>query len=414
MQIQFEQKAAKEAKKRQKSIRQKETKGTKESQKKVSLLPHRLAGASTLGDWNLDVFALANATRLQKNLMSLATPTPNLAASNGNARVSTEPAIVVTDLVKTYKSGWFRPRVVTALRGVSLSVPRGEIFGLLGPNGAGKTTLIKTLLGIVRPTSGAASILEQPAGSMNARRRVGYLPENHRVPRHHTALTALEYFGGLSGLSPRTVRERRGPILERLGIAKWGTTPVRQFSKGMQQRLGLAQALLHDPELLILDEPTDGVDPVGRAELRDLLVELRNAGKTIFLNSHHLQEMELLCDRVAMMDHGRVLETGKVSQLTSEPTMKVTLRGAEAAARHALDAAQMPAIAQQLHVLDETPNEVTLRLPELSAADWDRAVDAWRAAGLGLLEVHRERRTLEETFLQVLQASRAEALEPSL
>jgi ABC-2 type transport system ATP-binding protein len=318
-----------------------------------------------------------------------------------------EPAIVVTDLVKTYKSGWFRPRVVTALRGVSLSVPRGEIFGLLGPNGAGKTTLIKTLLGIVRPTSGMASILEQPAGSMHARKRIGYLPENHRVPRHHTALTALEYFGGLSGLSPRAVRERRGPILEKLGIGKWGTTPVRQFSKGMQQRLGLAQALLHDPELLILDEPTDGVDPVGRAELRDLLVELRNAGKTIFLNSHHLQEMELLCDRVAMMDHGRMLKTGRVSELTSEPTMKVTLRAVEATARQALEAAQLPTIAAQLELLDETATEVTLRLPELAAADWDRAVDAWRAAGLSLLEVHRERRTLEETFLQVLHASRA-------
>jgi ABC-2 type transport system ATP-binding protein len=339
--------------------------------------------------------------------MSFATPTSNLADSQDNPRASSEPAIVVTDLVKTYKTGWLRPRAFTALRGVSLRVPRGEIFGLLGPNGAGKTTLIKSLLGIVRPTSGTASILAQPAGSMNARRRVGYLPENHRVPRHHTALTALEYFGGLSGLSPRTVRERRGPILERLGIAKWSATPVRQFSKGMQQRLGLAQALLHDPELLILDEPTDGVDPVGRAELRDLLVELRNAGKTIFLNSHHLQEMELLCDRVAMMDHGRVLETGKVSDLTSEPTLKVTLRGSEAAARATLDTASLATIAAQLHVIDDTPTEVTLRLPELSPAEWDRAVDAWRGAGLGLLEVHRERRTLEETFLEVLHKSRA-------
>ena len=137
------------------------------------------------------------------------------------------------------------------------------------------------------------------------------------------------------------------------------------------------------------------------------IVELRNAGKTIFLNSHHLQEMELLCDRVAMMDHGRVLETGKVSELTSEPTMKVTLRGTEATARQTLHTAQLPTIAEQLHVIDDTPTEVTLRLPELSAAEWDRAVDAWRAAGLSLLEVHRERRTLEETFLEVLHESRA-------
>jgi ABC-2 type transport system ATP-binding protein len=343
--------------------------------------------------------------------MPVASP---ISAKTENAGTSKSPAIIVTDLVKTYKSGWFRPRVVTALRGVSLTVPRGEIFGLLGPNGAGKTTLIKTLLGIVRPTSGAASILEQPAGSMHARRRIGYLPENHRVPRHHTALTALEYFGGLSGLSPHTVRERRGPILEKLGIGKWGTTLVRQFSKGMQQRLGLAQALLHDPELLILDEPTDGVDPVGRAELRDLLVELRNAGKTIFLNSHHLQEMELLCDRVAMMDHGRVLKSGRVSELTSEPSMKVTLRATEAAARQALSSAQLESVAAQLQVLEQTPTELTLRLPEHSPAEWDQVVDAWRASSLSLLEVHRERRTLEETFLQVLQASRAEALEPSL
>ncbi len=229
---------------------------------------------------------------------------------DGQSAGGAEPAVWVRDLEKTYRDGWFSRDDVRALAGVSFRVARGEIFGLLGPNGAGKTTLIKILLGIVQRTGGEASLLGGAAGDRRSRRRVGYLPENNRVPRHHTGFTALEYFGGLSGLSPREVRRRRGDLLKLVGLENWGDVGVRKYSKGMQQRLGLAQALLHDPELLILDEPTDGVDPVGRSEMRSLLVELKQAGKTIFLNSHHLQEIELVCDRVVILQRGLVRREG--------------------------------------------------------------------------------------------------------
>ena len=200
-------------------------------------------------------------------------------------------AIQTRDLSKTYRDGWFGRRRVQALAGVSLSVNRGEIFGLLGPNGAGKTTLIKILLGIVHKSSGEAEMLGRPAGHRVTRRKIGYLPEHHRIPHHLNGNTALEYYGGLSNLSVREVRSRRPKLLEMVGLGRWGKTLVRKYSKGMLQRLGLAQAMLHDPELLVLDEPTDGVDPVGRAEIREVLARLKSEGKTIFLNSHLLQEV---------------------------------------------------------------------------------------------------------------------------
>jgi ABC-type Na+ transport system ATPase subunit NatA len=205
----------------------------------------------------------------------------------------TTAAIAIHDLEKIYRHGLFGRKKIPALKGVSLEVPPGEVFGLLGPNGAGKTTLIKVLLGIVRKSSGSATL--RPAEI--ARRQVGYLPEHHRIPHHLTGDTALEYYGSLSGMSQSEIRRRRPDLLKRVGLATWGKTPVKKYSKGMLQRLGLAQAMIHDPQLLILDEPTDGVDPVGRAEIRDVLSELRRQGKTVFLNSHLLQEVELVCDR---------------------------------------------------------------------------------------------------------------------
>src|SRR4051794_40974876 len=183
-------------------------------------------------------------------------------------------AIETLDLSKTYRDGWFGQRAIPALAGVTLSVPRGEIFGLLGPNGAGKTTLIKILLGLVNKSGGDAGLLGRPAGDRKARRHIGYLPEHHRIPHHLTGNTALEYYGSLSNMPMSAIRRRQPELLEMVGLARWGKTLVRKYSKGMLQRLGLAQAMMHDPELLILDEPTDGVDPVGRAEIRDILGRL--------------------------------------------------------------------------------------------------------------------------------------------
>ena len=217
-----------------------------------------------------------------------------------------DPLIDVRDLRKTYRDGLFARRRVEALRGVTFQVGGGEIFGLLGPNGAGKTTLIKVLLGIVRKSGGNASLLGRTPGDRKGRRHVGYLPENHRIPAHHSGNTALEYYGSLSGLSLGEIKRRRPALLDLVGLGDWGHTSVKKYSKGMLQRLGLAQALLHEPKLLILDEPTDGVDPVGRAEMRDLWRRLKDEGKTIFINSHLLQEIELVCDRVAILVHGLV------------------------------------------------------------------------------------------------------------
>ncbi len=310
-------------------------------------------------------------------------------------------AIDVRNLRKTYGSRW-RGRRIDALRGVTLQVPRGEIFGLLGPNGAGKTTLIKVLLGIIRRTGGDAQMLDFPAGDLRGRRRVGYLPEHHRIPRHHTAYSALAYYGGLSGMSPSEVRARRDPLLETVGLKGWGDVPVTQFSKGMQQRLGLAQAMLHEPELLVLDEPTDGVDPVGRSEMRVLLQRLKDQGKTMFLNSHLLQEVELVCDRVAILDRGELLQVSEVDALTVEAVNDVqfTFAGDDAQLRQAFGDAPAHPVA----VLENGQFMITLVDP--AQGDVDRTIDLARKGGLSVLSIERRHQTLEEAFLKIIQRTR--------
>jgi len=227
------------------------------------------------------------------------------------------PVIDIADLYKTYASG-LRRRKVHALRGVDLQVSRGEVLGILGPNGAGKTTLLKVLLGIVHPTSGSARLFGQPAGDPKARRRLGYLPENHRFPTYLTARQTLDVYGRLSDLSDEARRERIPRLLEDVGLASWEDTRVGKFSKGMMQRLGLAQALLSQPEVVILDEPTDGVDPVGRRDIRDRLRALKQTGTTVVINSHLLSEIELVCDRVLIMHKGRIIRSGTVDELARQ------------------------------------------------------------------------------------------------
>ncbi|MDA1039264.1 MAG: ABC transporter ATP-binding protein [Planctomycetota bacterium] len=203
-----------------------------------------------------------------------------------------------------------------ALAGVTLRVGRGEIFGLLGQNGAGKTTLVKILLGMVAPTAGTARLLGIPVGTPSARRAVGYLPEDHRLPEYHTAASLLDCYGGLQGLPRSWRRQRAAELIEMIGLGQAHRLKVRNFSKGMKQRLGLAQALLHRPDVLFLDEPTDGVDPIGRKQIRDLLLAERARGVTIFINSHLLGEVEQLCDRVAILRKGKVVRSGSVVELT--------------------------------------------------------------------------------------------------
>lgn len=310
-------------------------------------------------------------------------------------------AILVDDLQKTFREGWWRRRDVQALRGVSFQVEPGSIFGLLGPNGAGKTTLIKVLLGLVRKSGGQANLLGRPAGDRAGRRRVGYLPEHHRIPRHLTGSSALSYYGGLSGMSGGEVKRRAPELLDRVGLGRWGNTSVRKYSKGMLQRLGLAQAMLHDPELLMLDEPTDGVDPVGRREMRELLYELKREGKTVFINSHLLQEVELVCDRVAIMTHGQLRHVGTVEELQRGQLKDVELSvmAEEATIRAALGEFEGTIVSNETH----QPTQIVLKHPDQTRLN--ACIDQLRAAKIDIVAVRPLKNSLEDAFLDLVRGS---------
>ena len=270
----------------------------------------------------------------------------------------------------------------------------------MGPERArGKTTLIKILLGIVRKSGGAASLLGHPAGDRKGRCSVGYLPENHRIPRHHTGNTALEYYGSLSGMSVREIRRRAPDLLAQVGLSAWGKTGVKNYSKGMLQRLGLAQALIHEPELIVLDEPTDGVDPVGRSEMRTMLRRLKDQGKTIFINSHLLQEIELVCDRVAILVKGEVRREGLVKDITqrSEAEIELTLVGSEPAIRAALKEWNL----SEWSIPAAGQFRAVLRIGDQAGVD--RCLDALRGAGISILELLRRRDTLEDAFMGIVK-----------
>ena len=207
---------------------------------------------------------------------------------------------------------------IRALKGVSLRVEKGQIYGLLGQNGAGKTTLIKILLGIAKKTDGEAELLGRTAGTTDVRRRVGYLPEDHQFPGYHTGYSLMDFYGALYGVSKDDRRRKIPETLELVGIAGRMNSKIKTYSKGMKQRLGIAQSLLHDPEVIFLDEPTDGVDPLGRREIRELMGRLKDKGHTLFLNSHLLGEVELICDRVAILQQGELIREGTIHELTKQ------------------------------------------------------------------------------------------------
>jgi ABC-2 type transport system ATP-binding protein len=276
-------------------------------------------------------------------------------------------------------------------------VPGGQTFGLLGPNGAGKTTLVKLLLGIAFPTSGSASVLGRPAGEVRTRQRIGYLPENHRYPPHLTGEQVLHHFGRLSGLRRAERTRRVDGLLRRVRMEEWRSVRVHKYSKGMMQRLGMAQAILNDPDLLILDEPTDGVDPIGRREIRDLLLEQKQRGATIFLNSHLLSEVERLCDRVAILKEGSLLREGGVSDLTSpRSAWQVEVRQAPP---EALDAACR-------RVPDAKVADGRVEVPGDVAA-LNALVDALRGQGVEITAIVPRRDSLEDVFVKVLSEGEA-------
>jgi ABC-2 type transport system ATP-binding protein len=238
--------------------------------------------------------------------------------------VQSEYAIETTGLVKVYRSRWSR-REVRAVDGISLRVPRGTIFGLLGPNGAGKTTFVKLLLSAVHPTAGNALIFGRDAREPEARRPIGYLPENHRFPTYFTGAGMLDFYAALSGLDSARRKKLIPEMLELVGLKDWGSVRLGKYSKGMLQRVGLAQALIHSPSMLILDEPTDGVDPVGRRHMREILTRFEEKGVTIFINSHLLVEVELFCREVAILDKGKVALSGNLHDLKAGKGYRLTI-----------------------------------------------------------------------------------------
>ena len=315
--------------------------------------------------------------------------------------MSPAPAIEVQDLHKTYRDGLIFPRRFEALKGISLQVAGGEIFGLLGPNGAGKTTLVKLLLGIVRQTRGTARLLGRPAGDRGSRREIGYLPENLRIPRHHTAYSALDLYGQLSGLSSGEVRQRRQALLESVDLADRAKDAVKKYSKGMLQRLGLAIALLHDPKLVFMDEPTDGLDPGGRAHVRLVLQRLKSEGKTIFLNSHLLQEVEMVCDRMAILDKGILRGMGTVDQLVANQPEGLKIRFQLAGDVQTVRTALGSRTEYEVRPIGPQVFELALRLRDQSEVD--HCVDALRARKVSIIGMERHRISLEEAFLEVLR-----------
>jgi ABC-2 type transport system ATP-binding protein len=313
-------------------------------------------------------------------------------------------AISVSGLTKTYRSGLFGGTTVRALDGVSLDVPTGEIFGLLGPNGAGKTTLVKILLGLVHPTDGQAHLFDTPAQRPEARQRVGFLPENHRFPGFLTAEQTLRVYGRLADVPAAARTSRIDDLLEHVGLAERRDTKVKTFSKGMLQRLGLAQALLNDPDLLFLDEPTAGVDPVGRRAIRDLVLELRDNGATIFLNSHLLSEVEKVCTQIAILRDGAVVRTGTIDELTSvERVYDLVSTPIPDGLLDSTDLSPAPA---------DAPSDPALRRYRLQAPDrgaLNALLDRLRTTDVEIESITPLRRSLEDYFIDVVDGGPAAA-----
>lgn len=230
------------------------------------------------------------------------------------------------NITKVFRTGLTNK--LKAVDGVDLDVPEGSIFGILGPNGAGKTTLVKIILGLTPPTEGTVNMFGENIKNYRLRERIGYLPESPNLPPYLAGGQVMEMFGSLSGLSKETIRERSNELLAEVKMDQWAGKKTSTYSKGMIQRLGLAQAMISDPDIIFLDEPTDGVDPIGRTEIRQILLKLKERGKTVFLNSHLMSETEMVCDRVAIMDKGKIVGEGGIKELTSSSNKyEITCKG---------------------------------------------------------------------------------------
>ena len=301
-------------------------------------------------------------------------------------------ALSVHDLGKTYRLG-LRQRVVHALSGLELRVEENAVYGFVGPNGAGKSTTIKILVGLVAPTAGTARIFGRPITEPGARAAIGYLPENPSFQDFLRPMEVLRYLGRLSGMSGAELDRRAESLLERVGLSHARDLTVRKFSKGMVQRLGLAQALIHDPPLLILDEPMSGLDPIGRRDVRGLILELKRQGKTIFFSTHILSDVESACDRVGMLLRGRLVKEGALHTLLDGTIRSVEIRCGE------LPTAALGAMAALSGKAERLPDGCSIVLPDVDRAN--AAAARLLAAGVRIVSMQPSRETLEETFVRL-------------
>ncbi len=291
--------------------------------------------------------------------------------------------IDIHDVWKTYRGG------VQALGGISLQVPQGQIFGFLGPNGAGKSTLVKVLTSIVKPNKCQGTMLGMPIGHKPTLAKVGYLPEHARFPEYLKGREVIQYVAGLSGVPKSRARVKADELLELVGMSDWANKKMGTYSKGMKQRIGLAQALVNDPEIVFLDEPTDGVDPRGRKEMRDVLEKMRDQGRTVFINSHLLGELEMICDSVAIMDRGTLVTQGSIAELTAK-SQRIELD---------YQGSLSPDLTQRLHSMGAESAQQTLTIYQKSIPEVQSIIDALRKEQVTIARVQEVRQNLEDFFI---------------
>ena len=309
-------------------------------------------------------------------------------------------AVRLHELTKDFAVGFWRPRPFRALHGVSLDVEQGEVLGCLGPNGAGKTTTLKLLMQLIYPTSGYAEILGRPAGDVEVRRRIGFLPETPYFYDNLTAEELLNYFARLFGYDAADARRRTADMLDRVGLGAERRRVLRKFSKGMLQRVGIAQALINDPEVIFLDEPMSGLDPIGRRDVRNLILSLRDEGRTLFFSSHILDDAQAVCSRVVIMNRGRLVASGRVSDLVLKSRgWELVVSGVDAERMTALE----PTVTSVTKVAD---GQYVIELPVNRPPEQIVAELAGSGAHIVSLNPHHE--TLEDYFVREVNEASVE------
>lgn len=301
-------------------------------------------------------------------------------------------AVKTEGLTKTYRL-LMHKEPVNAVSDLNLEVYEGEIFGFLGPNGAGKTTTIKMLLGLAYPTVGRAWLLGRPAGDISVKAEVSYLPESPYFYDYMSGTELLDFYAGLFGLSEDVRKQRTEKLLWDVGLYDDRHKPLSQYSKGMLQRIGIAQALINDPKLLFFDEPTSGLDPIAHREIRDLILKLRDEGKTVFLSSHQLSDVEMVCDRVAILNRGKMLKLGRLDDLLHRGSYEVVVSRLGGAVLE-----QLKSLEAEIEFVDSS---VIVVLQDIVSAN--RAIDVVRSAGGEIIRVAPRRQTLEDLFMEIIK-----------